>query len=190
MITSDNTEDASLMRNTTSNTHTHTHTNTHVHAHAHTHIQGYQSAGLKQFEAEGVSVDRIELGNELFDTYQGGYECNHEPCMQPHRCSVQPKNDVVHTLCCFVKKKRSKGIHPLEKSNPADLSVLVIYWCSLVSVFSSHFCTFFALSLARVLFFSLALFIFTRAHAHTHAHSRHLGSAAPSFLLSCWQLAT
>lgn len=63
MITSDNTEDASLMRNTTSNTHTHTHTNTHVHAHAHTHIQGYQSAGLKQFEAEGVSVDRIELSS-------------------------------------------------------------------------------------------------------------------------------
>jgi hypothetical protein len=33
----------------------------------------YQLEGLKQFEALGVAVDRLELGNELFDVYQGGW---------------------------------------------------------------------------------------------------------------------
>lgn len=32
----------------------------------------YQLEGLRAFEAEGVPVQFIELGNELFDVYQGG----------------------------------------------------------------------------------------------------------------------
>lgn len=33
----------------------------------------YQLEGLRAFEAHGVPVQFIELGNELFDVYQGGF---------------------------------------------------------------------------------------------------------------------
>ena len=39
----------------------------------------------RRFEAEGVPVDRIELGNELFDTYQGGF-----PTGAEYRAAMEP----------------------------------------------------------------------------------------------------
>ena len=45
----------------------------------------YQLAGLQQFVASGVPVEMIELGNELFDVYQGGWSTG-----EGYRAAMEP----------------------------------------------------------------------------------------------------
>jgi hypothetical protein len=50
----------------------------------------YQLAGLKAFEAVGVPIEYVEMGNELFDVYQGGFATGalYRAAMEPYMKTV------------------------------------------------------------------------------------------------------
>lgn len=94
----------------------------------------YQLQGLHQFQSSGVPVEMIELGNELFDVYQGGW-----PTGAGYRAAMEPY--IEEMTAAFPQAKVALVGHEFHGGRSAVAWNQEIFNCSGVNCSTAHAAT-------------------------------------------------